>query len=261
MMLNVLVPELAQARTRDDVMSGAFRCIAVSNSRQWLDCYYGAAEPMRVQLDLPPAPETQIRIALAPPSGGSIAVDEAKTRDEVMSEAFRCTAIDDDRQWLDCYYGSAQRMRSLLRLSPAPQAQPRIATVPLPQGPERNIPQPNPILGDSGGRLSGLIGSASNDKVTAENYELPTTPPPEAMAKNVDHIISRMVDYKFNSQGIFTVTLANGQVWRQIDGDTNYAKLKLRPDSYIVTIKRGIFGSYKVTIKGIPGLFRARRIT
>ena len=40
---------------RDDVMSGAFRCNAFQDDRQWLDCYYAAAQPMRARLNLSPA--------------------------------------------------------------------------------------------------------------------------------------------------------------------------------------------------------------
>jgi len=45
------------------------------------------------------------------------------TRDAVMQGAERCEGIPDNRVWLDCFYGSAQPMRVLLGLSPAPVAQ------------------------------------------------------------------------------------------------------------------------------------------
>ena len=37
----------AQARPRDEALSGAFRCAVIADSHQWLDCYYGAAQPVR----------------------------------------------------------------------------------------------------------------------------------------------------------------------------------------------------------------------
>jgi hypothetical protein len=49
---------------RDEVMSGAANCIRVAGERPWLDCYYAAALPMRVQLGL--AAPSAARAAPAP---------------------------------------------------------------------------------------------------------------------------------------------------------------------------------------------------
>lgn len=52
----------ALAGMRDDVMSRAASCANMSSDRQWLDCYYGAAQPMRAELGLPAAPESQTQM-------------------------------------------------------------------------------------------------------------------------------------------------------------------------------------------------------
>jgi hypothetical protein len=57
----------ALADTRDDVLSGIARCSVIHDNRVWLDCVYGAQQPMRATLGLPPAPEYQQR--LVPPAG------------------------------------------------------------------------------------------------------------------------------------------------------------------------------------------------
>jgi len=44
-----------QARPRDDALASAFRCAAIGDSRQWLECYYGSAQPVRAALGLAPA--------------------------------------------------------------------------------------------------------------------------------------------------------------------------------------------------------------
>jgi len=49
----------AHAGTRDDVLGGINRCGGIADDRTWLDCIYGAAQPMRAQLALPPAPLSQ----------------------------------------------------------------------------------------------------------------------------------------------------------------------------------------------------------
>src|SRR5882724_4709189 len=123
----------AQARPRDDALRGAIRCGVIADSRQWLDCYYGAAQPVRAGLGLGSALPAQISLAASPPSGGQPR-DEA-VRDEVVAAAAGCARAAGDRPWLDCYYAAAMPMRAQLGLS-APQAvarpAPQLASVPPP---------------------------------------------------------------------------------------------------------------------------------
>jgi hypothetical protein len=63
----VLVTSKARADTRDDVLSAISRCNVIHDNKVWLDCVYGAQQPMRALLGLPPAPEYQQR--LVPPAG------------------------------------------------------------------------------------------------------------------------------------------------------------------------------------------------
>ena len=62
-----LAASQSHAGTRDDVVAGVDRCGVIHDDRVWLDCVYGAQQPMRAQLGLPPAPEFQQR--LVPPAG------------------------------------------------------------------------------------------------------------------------------------------------------------------------------------------------
>ncbi len=57
----------AQAQTRDEVLSGVQRCGIIHDDRTWLDCLYGAEQPMRAHLGLAPAPEFQQRLVPAGP--------------------------------------------------------------------------------------------------------------------------------------------------------------------------------------------------
>jgi hypothetical protein len=56
----------ALADTRDEVIAGIERCGIIHDDRVWLDCVYGANQPMRAKLGLQPAPELQQR--LVPPA-------------------------------------------------------------------------------------------------------------------------------------------------------------------------------------------------
>lgn len=60
------------AGTRDDVLAGVARCGVIQDDRVWLECVYGAQQPMRARLGLPPAPEMQQR--LVPPASAASAV-------------------------------------------------------------------------------------------------------------------------------------------------------------------------------------------
>jgi len=59
------VSQSALADTRDEVWAAMQRCQVIQDDRAWLDCTYGAKQPMRAKLGLPPAPEYQQR--LVPP--------------------------------------------------------------------------------------------------------------------------------------------------------------------------------------------------
>jgi hypothetical protein len=70
-----------------------------------------------------------------------------------------------------------------------------------------------------------------------------------------------MTGYEFSRfSKIFTVTLANGQVWRQLSGDTNYAHWNEAPGAYLAIIRRGAFRSFNLHIKDIPTIFKVERV-
>ncbi len=73
----LLVPP-ALGDTRDDVYAAAQRCRILQDDRAWLECIYGAQQPMRARLGLPPATEVQQR--LVPSAGSSPALATAPQR-------------------------------------------------------------------------------------------------------------------------------------------------------------------------------------
>jgi hypothetical protein len=217
----VLAPQPALARARDEVMAGVFRCAAIGDTRLWLDCYYGAAQPVRAELAMPPVPTAQARLALSPPAGGP--AGDMTARYQTTSAALRCNSLTDDRAWLDCYYGAAQPVRAQLGLSPAPQAR------------------------------------AQSSSGAGPSVPVPGTPVP-AISHAVDPQWSRMTTYSFNHYGIFTVTLANGQVWRQLSGDTDFAHWTKPAASYAVRVTHGALGSFNLKVKGGSEAFKVQQV-
>lgn len=158
------------------------------------------------------------------------------TRDEVMAGAARCTGIADNRTWLDCFYGSAQPMRSLLGLPPAPPAQIKLVPPPgaayvSPEASRYAPPQ------RSSGFLADILGST------------------KPVASNVP-----MASYKFARDGTFTVLLKNGQTYRQKDSDLVFAKWNRPAETYLVTIISAS-DDFILKVKDEPGaVFHVRRM-
>src|ERR1700744_414229 len=51
-----------QADTRSGILATFNRCGVFADDRTWLNCIYGAVQPMRSQLGLPPAPASQTNL-------------------------------------------------------------------------------------------------------------------------------------------------------------------------------------------------------
>lgn len=222
----VLTDVSALARARDDVIAGMFRCAAVGDARVWLDCYYGAAQPLRLQLGMVPAPQSQVRLAQNPPAGAP-ATDLAP-RYQATADALRCNSQAEDRQWLNCYYAAAQPVRAQLGLAPAPQVMP---------------PSPSMPATASAGAFAVQPGGQAPAR--------PSAPSPGWSA---------MMSYSFDRFGIFTVTLASGEQWRQLSGDTSLAHWAKPAASYSVRITRGALGSLNLKVKGEAASYKVERI-
>jgi hypothetical protein len=138
----------------------------------------------------------------------------ADPRTETLSAAVRCNAIGDYRTWLECYYGAAQPLRAILGLSPAPASQ--VALVPpagaaLPAAPARPA----------------------------------TVVPQRALNDDEDYVPRQpMTAYSFDGEGRFTVTLANGSVWKQIKDDSIKARWNAPAQTYIASVVPGMMGAH-----------------
>jgi prepilin-type processing-associated H-X9-DG protein len=160
------------------------------------------------------------------------------TRDAVMDAAQRCEGIPDNRVWLDCFYGSAQPMRSVLGLAPAPESQTRL--VPGPgtayggAAPVRRAPPP--VRQKQETFLSAVLGST---KPLADNMP--------------------MTAYGFSRNGKFTVTMADGHVWQQAESDIKIAKWDRPAATYKVDITNGTSTDlYNMRVRG--ELFKVTRV-
>ncbi|HWM60604.1 MAG TPA: hypothetical protein VNN98_00560 [Rhizomicrobium sp.] len=164
--------------------------------------------------------------------GGVLApgVALADAREDVVSGLTRCAALADDRQWLDCYYGAAQPMRAWLGLSPAPQAQLKLLQV-----------QPK----------------AAALPATVTRATVRTGPPPPPKRSGIFDVFggedvvnnAPIASYEVTRNG-FTVTLPDGQVWRQTDEDAAKSPVQWREPatSMRVSISQGAMHSFNLVM-------------
>jgi hypothetical protein len=76
---------------------------------------------------------------------------------------------------------------------------------------------------------------------------------------NVADMTARMASYSFGKDGQFTVTLANGQIWKQIS-DEPLARWSRPAASYSVTIKPGAFHTFNLIVDDEAQVFKVKRI-
>ena len=154
-----------------------------------------------------------------------------------MSGAARCAGIADNRTWLDCFYGSAQPMRALLGLAPAPPAQLKLVPPPGAAYVSPDAPRYAPRQEKSRGFLGDILGSS------------------KPVAANVP-----MASYKFERGGFFTVVLKNGQSYRQEESDLVFANWNRPASTYLVTITSAS-DKFVLKVKDQPGvIFHVRRL-
>jgi hypothetical protein len=220
------------------VLSGAFRCSVIADSRQWLDCYYGAAQPARAALGMPAALQAQVKLAVSPPAGG-VMQDEA-VRDDVMTGAAGCIRVAGDRPWLDCYYAAAQPMRVRLGLAaPAPKPVPApvlaYAPPPVPAKPAGPPPMPR--------RTGGLFNGILND--------------PKPIVRNMP-----VQFVTFDKDGAFTMTLSDGEVWAQPAEDAvpHHAHWRDATSDLLVTISPDAMHTFTLVVSGEERIYKVKRI-
>jgi hypothetical protein len=152
----------------------------------------------------------------------------AGPREDAAAAMARCDLIKENAAWLDCHERATAQMRAAL--SATPRA--------LPPAPVRPAD-----------------AAAAAQRFGAEN--LPT---PRAAARAPKRLVARVREVSFSKNGYFTIGLDNGQWWRQLDGDTSYARFREPADRNIVTIEHGLFGSYNLHIRGLSQGYKVNRV-
>jgi hypothetical protein len=173
-------------------------------------------------------------------------IAQADPRSDVKAGFNRCDVFADDRTWLNCIYGAVQPMRGKLGLPPAPDSQTNLVpsaslmpqAAPLPSA-SPSLPLPPPMDRRQNTKRGGAFSFLTGGEHVVTN--MPMT------AFSIDH------------EGLFTVTLANGQVWREIEGSPK-PRWRDPASRYKVSISTGTMNSYNLIIVGEEIQYKAKRV-
>lgn len=154
----------------------------------------------------------------------ALAAAQAAAGESLSAEILACSAQRGDGAQLACYNQIAARLKAGAPAAPSAAAKP--------------LPDTANARSDFGG-----------DSIPFQAHR----------TQQPDQITARVAKASFNFFHRFTVTLDNGQVWRQDDSDTAIARFDAgkRP---AVTIRSGFLGSFHMTIQGVWGSFSVKRI-
>ena len=197
---------------REEVLLRLTRCASIGDTRQYLDCYYAAVQPVRAELGLTPAPQAAsyaplFSLAQVAPRAAAPAADN---RPNLVPQG-------------------AYAMASTAR----PPAQPRLAD-------------------DAGATRLPMLGSIlglKSVKVAPDPVRPPGVAPRWQVVGGVDHIAARISKVSINrDSGSFIITLENGQVWQQVMNDDARQHWSKRILGTVATIAYGAGQTFNFSV-------------
>jgi hypothetical protein len=116
---------------------------------------------------------------------------------------------------------------------------------------------------ESDGSLLSWFGLTPEEKPVTKPADfgknISLAPDPNA-PKEITEISSKVVEFAQNAHGKSIFILDNGQVWRQIDGDTTEFYYREKDGPMQVTIATGMLGSFVLKVEGKSGSLKVRRV-
>jgi hypothetical protein len=176
----------------------------------------------------------------------------ASPRDDVLNGLQKCSGIAEDKARLACYDALVRPAQEAMASPPEPQE----ATQPPSKEEQKSW---------FGFDIAGLFNSSPETQRTpaqfgSENTQA-TRQKVEQAEQEIDSITAGVSEYAFNPFGKFIVFLDNGQVWRQLAGDSGDKPLFHRAaKDNKVTISRGLIGSYNLTINDSSRTYKVERV-
>lgn len=174
----------------------------------------------------------------------------AASTDPLLQELDHCAGVSADAARLACYDGLAPQIRAKVSGRPVQQNSPALVKK-----------QQESWFGFD---LGGLFGSSADEQTKPSQFGADNLPvhvvKRNTKTQAIDSITARLKDYAYNPFGKFIITLANGQIWKELDADDGHALFHHDPAANQVTITRGLFGSYNLYVNGGNRVFKVRRL-
>jgi hypothetical protein len=176
----------------------------------------------------------------------------ASPRDDVLSGLQHCATVTEDKARLACY-------DALVR--PAQEAMAR----PPEAGEATQPPTKEEQKSWFGFDVTHLFNSSPEQQKTPEQFGAENTQATrdkvEQAEQEVDSITAGVTEYAFTPFGKFIIFLDNGQIWRQLQGDTGDKPMfHKNPKDNKVTIERGLIGSYNLMVNDSTRSYKVERI-
>ena len=166
---------------------------------------------------------------------------------DLPSALGKCAGIADSQARLACYDDLARVVNPPAAEPSMHIAAPAAPTAPIVEHKETEFgtkgvaPQTTPQQ----------FGSERLPQMPAQEDEKP---------KEIDSITATLTEYAKNPFGKFIVFLDNGQVWRQLQGDSGEARFNRNPKDNKITISRALFGSYSMLLNDSTKTYKVERI-
>jgi hypothetical protein len=194
----------------------------------------------------------RFRLALALAAiAGAMPAHAAPPVQDLLEAMGRCAAIADDHARLACYDAVSPRVKDALATPPSAL-------------PANRPPTTEEQRSWFGFDLGNLFGASPAQQTTPQQFgsdRLPEVHAKEdAAAAAVDSITAGVTEVSYTPFGKFIVFLDNGQVWRQIEGDSDHATFRRPAKVNKVTIDRGLIGSYNLMINDSAKTFKVTRV-
>jgi hypothetical protein len=173
---------------------------------------------------------------------GAIALAQP-SEDEAIDKAIACRDIADDLERLACLDQAAETL-AVTRII-------REEAVAAKKQEEREN------FGLPGGGEKGPVVAETPEEFGAENLPKSRKEREEGKLKS---ITSKIAEVRINAIGVATLTLENGQVWRQLESDDKKLFFPSGDKLYTAKVKRSLFGNYMLTINELHKTIRVRRV-
>jgi len=160
---------------------------------------------------------------------------------DVLKEVAKCAEIAGAADRLKCFDAAVPHAQSALAQPEAPA----------------QTAQTTQTEGESEG---GMLAWFGLDRPVTKTEDFGKPPEKIEGPKGINGITAVVSEFARTPTGKVLLILDNGQIWRQIDGDVGIMQDPSKGEQLKVTIEKGFFGSFDMTVEGRNGLIKVRRV-